>query len=112
MNWIEEIRDALCGNNDPTMKSFADMRPKPRAIPKARSRTERRRAFMHRHRNASKQSSRMLTERINPSATSGMMRMPRCAYEIEPKLTIIETRSEEHTSELQSLRHLVCRLLL
>ena len=23
-----------------------------------------------------------------------------------------ETRSEEHTSELQSLRHLVCRLLL
>src|SRR5262245_63109413 len=24
----------------------------------------------------------------------------------------IETRSEEHTSELQSLRHLVCRLLL
>src|SRR5262245_62739523 len=29
------------------------------------------------------------------------------------KLTIrIEFRSEEHTSELQSLRHLVCRLLL
>src|SRR5947199_6286797 len=26
--------------------------------------------------------------------------------------TIIGTRSEEHTSELQSLRHLVCRLLL
>src|SRR5437899_8434272 len=25
---------------------------------------------------------------------------------------IIDTRSEEHTSELQSLRHLVCRLLL
>src|SRR5947199_10519620 len=25
---------------------------------------------------------------------------------------IIEPRSEEHTSELQSLRHLVCRLLL
>src|SRR5258705_5933897 len=24
----------------------------------------------------------------------------------------LETRSEEHTSELQSLRHLVCRLLL
>src|SRR5262245_62624082 len=24
----------------------------------------------------------------------------------------VETRSEEHTSELQSLRHLVCRLLL
>src|ERR1035438_3427564 len=26
--------------------------------------------------------------------------------------TVIFTRSEEHTSELQSLRHLVCRLLL
>src|SRR5262245_64649757 len=30
---------------------------------------------------------------------------------VELKL-IIELRSEEHTSELQSLRHLVCRLLL
>src|SRR5437899_9450385 len=34
----------------------------------------------------------------------------------EPLLEILEvvgeTRSEEHTSELQSLRHLVCRLLL
>src|ERR1035438_1356281 len=28
-----------------------------------------------------------------------------------PKLAML-TRSEEHTSELQSLRHLVCRLLL
>src|ERR1039458_8284294 len=28
------------------------------------------------------------------------------------KLTTIHDRSEEHTSELQSLRHLVCRLLL
>src|SRR5258705_3242748 len=27
-------------------------------------------------------------------------------------LLIVGTRSEEHTSELQSLRHLVCRLLL
>src|SRR5947199_5072127 len=27
-------------------------------------------------------------------------------------LNVKETRSEEHTSELQSLRHLVCRLLL
>src|SRR5437899_6562757 len=26
--------------------------------------------------------------------------------------TVVEARSEEHTSELQSLRHLVCRLLL
>src|ERR1039458_10481465 len=29
-----------------------------------------------------------------------------------PKCQAICTRSEEHTSELQSLRHLVCRLLL
>src|SRR5262245_63006036 len=27
-------------------------------------------------------------------------------------LIMIDSRSEEHTSELQSLRHLVCRLLL
>src|SRR5205814_5944791 len=29
-----------------------------------------------------------------------------------PIITITRKRSEEHTSELQSLRHLVCRLLL
>src|SRR5438045_7727495 len=28
------------------------------------------------------------------------------------KRALVEQRSEEHTSELQSLRHLVCRLLL
>src|SRR5947199_10841718 len=28
------------------------------------------------------------------------------------RFAIIQMRSEEHTSELQSLRHLVCRLLL
>src|SRR5947199_3802685 len=27
-------------------------------------------------------------------------------------ISSVQTRSEEHTSELQSLRHLVCRLLL
>src|ERR1035438_10682988 len=27
-------------------------------------------------------------------------------------IVVLRTRSEEHTSELQSLRHLVCRLLL
>src|SRR5437899_9685974 len=35
-----------------------------------------------------------------------MMLSPPCRASAEP------TRSEEHTSELQSLRHLVCRLLL
>src|SRR5262245_62650626 len=29
-----------------------------------------------------------------------------------PRLLLLDERSEEHTSELQSLRHLVCRLLL
>src|SRR5437899_3539056 len=35
-------------------------------------------------------------------------------FQADPALdrTNSETRSEEHTSELQSLRHLVCRLLL
>src|SRR5258705_13873482 len=32
--------------------------------------------------------------------------------EFGPRLTDPQKRSEEHTSELQSLRHLVCRLLL
>src|SRR5947199_1061254 len=35
--------------------------------------------------------------------------------DLSPRLTIapgFQPRSEEHTSELQSLRHLVCRLLL
>src|SRR2546422_1693727 len=31
---------------------------------------------------------------------------------LTPRQTLIETRSEEHTSELQSRLHLVCRLLL
>src|SRR5690554_7543557 len=31
---------------------------------------------------------------------------------LDPKLPEIQTRSEEHTSELQSRPHLVCRLLL
>src|SRR5262245_15192760 len=34
-----------------------------------------------------------------------------CAARGEPE-SLIGVRSEEHTSELQSLRHLVCRLLL
>src|SRR5437899_8217270 len=29
-----------------------------------------------------------------------------------PRVLVLTARSEEHTSELQSLRHLVCRLLL
>src|ERR1035438_10649862 len=31
---------------------------------------------------------------------------------VKPNIILLDLRSEEHTSELQSLRHLVCRLLL
>src|SRR5262245_63298659 len=37
--------------------------------------------------------------------------LERVAHDVERR-EIPERRSEEHTSELQSLRHLVCRLLL
>src|SRR5437899_7845771 len=36
----------------------------------------------------------------------------RCGKGSVAQREVVETRSEEHTSELQSLRHLVCRLLL
>src|ERR1039458_5152988 len=36
----------------------------------------------------------------------------RLSHDQAPALMLFMTRSEEHTSELQSLRHLVCRLLL
>src|SRR5258705_9085396 len=43
-----------------------------------------------------------------------LMRMPRRAPKPVPTIIAVgvASRSEEHTSELQSLRHLVCRLLL
>src|SRR5205814_8034578 len=34
------------------------------------------------------------------------------AFDVSAHNQFVEERSEEHTSELQSLRHLVCRLLL
>src|ERR1035441_1257169 len=33
------------------------------------------------------------------------------ALAMDPSMAVLGNRSEEHTSELQSLRHLVCRLL-
>src|ERR1035441_930836 len=42
-----------------------------------------------------------------PPVESGFYYDLECTHRISP-----EDRSEEHTSELQSLRHLVCRLLL
>src|ERR1039458_1352279 len=54
--------------------------------------------------------SMMATSLAGSSDVTGVASSSRC-----PKiwmLTIRQPRSEEHTSELQSLRHLVCRLLL
>src|ERR1035438_10686725 len=38
--------------------------------------------------------------------------LTRAIAKFEERITETDFRSEEHTSELQSLRHLVCRLLL
>src|SRR5262245_63189608 len=46
------------------------------------------------------------------SARGPASRMPRVGLPGRARTRIKEKRSEEHTSELQSLRHLVCRLLL
>src|ERR1035441_4464804 len=47
-------------------------------------------------------------ERPRNLQTSAKSRAPRLPLAVQPR----HDRSEEHTSELQSLRHLVCRLLL
>src|SRR5690625_5720462 len=61
---------------------------------------------------------------INPQKLAGQCGKLKCCLNFEldsyldalkdfPSMeTVIETRSEEHTSELQSRGHLVCRLLL
>src|SRR5437899_8046037 len=46
------------------------------------------------------------------SPVAGRRRHQRDEGELRREHTAAEARSEEHTSELQSLRHLVCRLLL
>src|SRR5262249_57980121 len=51
---------------------------------------------------------RMTPARVTASATSGST----VAARREPRLSRRHWRSEEHTSELQSLTNLVCRLLL
>src|SRR2546425_8604072 len=39
--------------------------------------------------------------------------LPHCVVRVDPALQLLDLlRSEEHTSELQSLAYLVCRLLL
>src|SRR5437899_8956771 len=46
------------------------------------------------------------------AASSAFTRLTTARLEALPFLSTLMYRSEEHTSELQSLRHLVCRLLL
>src|SRR5437899_4467658 len=43
---------------------------------------------------------------------AGHTRLPGEPFQVRKVTSIFLIRSEEHTSELQSLRHLVCRLLL
>src|SRR5437899_6990949 len=45
---------------------------------------------------------------LAPHVAAGLARV----VGVSPALLAARLRSEEHTSELQSLRHLVCRLLL
>src|SRR5205814_6555912 len=56
---------------------------------------------------------RMLAQPTLPSRLIPSNRCASTANSIGSSLkTSLQKRSEEHTSELQSLRHLVCRLLL
>src|SRR5437899_9690877 len=65
----------------------------------------------------------LIRELVKDGARAALNRMwkgawifvhPRTCFEVVKVLTSkqVRGRSEEHTSELQSLRHLVCRLLL
>src|SRR5947199_3485285 len=47
-----------------------------------------------------------------PVSAPNAQNQKRIFTEGSPQKTCFTARSEEHTSELQSLRHLVCRLLL
>src|SRR5262245_63750660 len=51
-------------------------------------------------------------EKIFRANCAGCHRVKGVGGRLGPDLSRIGVRSEEHTSELQSLRHLVCRLLL
>src|SRR2546429_9323403 len=46
------------------------------------------------------------------SASGGAARLPAPSRAARGRAAILRSRSEEHTSELQSRLHLVCRLLL
>src|SRR5271168_2024407 len=85
--WKGSVSDEFSLMTAAITRSLADSIPNPKAIPNAKSRIGSRRAFMLKQRKASRQSSRMLTERIRPKAMSGMIRTPRCEYEMVEKVT-------------------------
>src|SRR5438270_12313861 len=47
-----------------------------------------------------------------PEDAGNWLRLAKVIFQITPKSSTEQTRSEEHTSELQSQSNLVCRLLL
>src|SRR5205823_8734593 len=47
-----------------------------------------------------------------PTGFAGMLAHPKLPSRRDVALAVVSSRSEEHTSELQSLAYLVCRLLL
>src|SRR5947199_4527085 len=63
---------------------------------------------------------RSKTENIEEAESLGISKLEEFSWKrrldfaacVENSSSLHENRSEEHTSELQSLRHLVCRLLL
>src|SRR5262245_65054015 len=55
-------------------------------------------------------SARPSAHRLNPKKK--MARIETGIMPIDSRTMLMTIRSEEHTSELQSLRHIVCRLLL
>src|SRR5205823_14910373 len=52
------------------------------------------------------------TEAVNPNVFRDLRHVPAVGRLVENHVDVREGRSEEHTSELQSLAYLVCRLLL
>src|SRR5205814_8946451 len=56
---------------------------------------------------------RFVVRLLGVEITTGLGGDPPCQQRQRERRPVVEElRSEEHTSELQSLRHLVCRLLL
>src|ERR1035438_10821511 len=53
-----------------------------------------------------------LEESFRGLTIGGVVHLTERQYKLNRMTILVGMRSEEHTSELQSLRHLVCRLLL